>query len=685
MLALFFLLLTSGNGWSQVFHYRSFPSNNVISDFDNSSYRLIYYAKPTLYTYRDMEITSDKNIAAFVLNPNGNSVAFITKQDVNIYSFLEQDKELFSIKGSKFNLPQAIAYSADARRFVVSYSNNRIIIYDGQKYQPVDTIFGKTPAKALAISPNNYFVAALSGKTVDIWNFETKALRTQLTLDSEANDATFSTDASMLALTLRDKVLIYNTRNWELIQRIVTDSLVKSPSFNYDDKYLAYVQDSSEIVLYNVRRQAIEQRIHEPVKIGGSAFINTHSKSHIVSSRIKGVPKSDAIVFYDATKLAPYYGKRLNEEVDQKMNEWIKMMDGESMEDYRVRVNDSTRIKQMELYRQEVATGLAGDRLSLENPFAGDYKNDEGLLTINFNMLPPITLPVPAAEVGDFNNPRKLKFSNEVYALNDSDDFVLVYVEVTNEVNDKVYIFDQIGRTKLTAIETDLDFVPLEVLQQAMEEEAKLQAMKEEIVAADKQDKLITENTQINVEARVVPDVDADGNKILNYQVNYKYEVINKEFSAKEDFPPGVYDVSKSNAAMSLMKIIKQSFEEGDFAKYLTEGKRVKITITGTADGSPINRGIAYDGRYGDFFDEPYYENDELKAITVNSLTKITTNPQLAFIRAASVQTYLDENVSTLSYTRNDYTYKVEVSEERGGDFRKILIQFLIIDAFKQK
>ena len=66
--------------------------------------------------------------------------------------------------------------------------------------------------------------------------------------------------------------------------------------------------------------------------------------------------------------------------------------------------------------------------------------------------------------------------------------------------------------------------------------------------------------------------MDANGNKILNYKVGYQYEVINKEFSAKEDFPSGGYDIERSNAAMSLMKIIKNAFE-GDFSKYLSEGK----------------------------------------------------------------------------------------------------------------
>ena len=62
-------------------------------------------------------------------------------------------------------------------------------------------------------------------------------------------------------------------------------------------------------------------------------------------------------------------------------------------------------------------------------------------------------------------------------------------------------------------------------------------------------------------------------------------KVINKEFSAKKDFPSGGYDIQSSNAAMSLMKIIKNAFE-GEFASYLGENKQVKIVITGSADAS---------------------------------------------------------------------------------------------------
>ena len=175
----------------------------------------------------------------------------------------------------------------------------------------------------------------------------------------------------------------------------------------------------------------------------------------------------------------------------------------------------------------------------------------------------------------------------------------------------------------------------------------------------------------------------ADGKKILNYKVGYQYEVINKEFSAKEDFPSGGYNIEKSNAAMSLMKIIKNAFE-GDFSKYLAEGKQVKVIITGSADASPIRGRIAYDGRYGEFMDEPYYKDGNLDNITVTKTSGITQNEQLALLRAAGVQNYIDKNVTTLNNTKNEYEYHVEVAKERGGEFRKINVEFVIMDAFQQ-
>lgn len=676
-----------GQTMAQVVEKRGFDSQKKINAFDNTTFCTAYLSDGALYTMRDIAINDVRKIERIVFNPTGSSIALLrAKNPISIYSFRDRNKKLFELKEKRKKLkakpmPVSMCYSADARSFIVGSSLGEIVIYDTKEYMPLAYIQGEAPATALAMSSNNYFIAAAVGQNINIWNFQTKELRKAIPMPAVVKEVTFSPDAALLAVTTDDNHLtIIDTKNWDKVD--IFDKLggtLSSPSFHPEGKYISVVKDGKNIEIINLKNGVVEQDIVDPTGgvTGGRFFKNNqNSEVFLLTNRTK------QMVFWDANGLNPFYGKIMGREVDAKMNEWVKMMQGESMEDYAIRVNDETRIKQQQLFAQEVATALAGDRISMDNPFIDGYDASNNMLNIGFKGLPSIGLEVPSNEAGDFKD-GKMKFSNAVYVLNDKDEFELAYVEVTNETTNKVYIYDNIGRTKLTALEADENFVPLEIMQQATREEAQLAEIKEQVIEEKKQDKLITDNTQINVKTEVIPGVDANGKKILNYKVGYQYEVINKEFSAKEDFPSGGYNIERSNAAMSLMKIIKNAFE-GDFAKYLSEGKQVKVIITGSADAAPIRGRLAYDGRYGEFVDEPYYKDGNLDNITVTKAGGITQNEQLALMRAAGVKTYIEKNVTTLGNTKNEYEYHVEVAKERGGEFRKINVEFVIMDAFQQ-
>jgi hypothetical protein len=676
-----------GQTMAQVVEKRGFDSQKKINAFDNTTFCTAYLSDGALYTMRDIAINDVRKIERIVFNPTGSSIALLrAKNPISIYSFRDRNKKLFELKEKRKKLkakpmPVSMCYSADARSFIVGNSLGEIVIYDTKEYMPLAYIQGEAPATALAMSSNNYFIAAAVGQNINIWNFQTKELRKAIPMPAVVKEVTFSPDAALLAVTTDDNHLtIIDTKNWDKVD--IFDKLggtLSSPSFHPEGKYISVVKDGKNIEIINLKNGVVEQDIVDPTGgvTGGRFFKNNqNSEVFLLTNRTK------QMVFWDANGLNPFYGKIMGREVDAKMNEWVKMMQGESMEDYVIRVNDETRIKQQQLFAQEVATALAGDRISMDNPFIDGYDASNNMLNIGFKGLPSIGLEVPSNEAGDFKD-GKMKFSNAVYVLNDKDEFELAYVEVTNETTNKVYIYDNIGRTKLTALEADENFVPLEIMQQATREEAQLAEIKEQVIEEKKQDKLITDNTQINVKTEVIPGVDANGKKILNYKVGYQYEVINKEFSAKEDFPSGGYNIERSNAAMSLMKIIKNAFE-GDFAKYLSEGKQVKVIITGSADAAPIRGRLAYDGRYGEFVDEPYYKDGNLDNITVTKAGGITQNEQLALMRAAGVKTYIEKNVTTLGNTKNEYEYHVEVAKERGGEFRKINVEFVIMDAFQQ-
>lgn len=294
--------------------------------------------------------------------------------------------------------------------------------------------------------------------------------------------------------------------------------------------------------------------------------------------------------------------------------------------------------------------------------------------------MPTIYIPVPEEKVGGFKNADDLEFRDVKYGVMANDNFEIIYAQIYNRADGETYIYDNHDRVPLNFMDGDDNVVSLEIIQQQQMEEMKLQEIKQKVIEEAKLRNVISDHTNITVDSRVASDFDANGEKILNYIVKFSYEV-EPEFSVQEDFAPGKYHVEESGAASSMLSIVKQAFE-GDLAQYVKDGKKLNVKISGTADSSPIIHGIKYDGAYGDFENEPVYQNDQLTSISVNTKDGIKQNEQLAFIRAMGVKDYLEKNVSNLNEMKSDYRYYITVSEGKGGEFRRITTEFTFIDAF---
>ena len=361
------------------------------------------------------------------------------------------------------------------------------------------------------------------------------------------------------------------------------------------------------------------------------------------------------------------------------MDEWMKQMDGESLDDYKVRVNEQTRLNQMRLFETEIATNMAENLLTSSDVKLGNYNADMNMLTLDFNNMPSIYLTVPASELEgmDVSN---LEFTNTKYGLNDKDEFELVYTEVVNKKTGKKYVFDNTERKSLAFLEADDNFVPFEQLQGAKMEELKLEEIKNKILKNAQEQNVISDHTKIDVHTKVVNGTDASGKNIFNYDVDVSYTV-DEAFSAKDDFAPGKFKAEESNAAQAMLAIVKKALEE-DFSKYMVAGKQVKVQITGMADALPFSRTVAYDGCYGDFDQEPVHKNGELSNITVTKATGISQNEQLAYLRAMGVKNYMEQNIPELQKMKADYDTYIEVSENKGGEYRRIGVKFTFINAF---
>lgn len=666
----------AGAGENKIYVYNQ---KNTPSGLENYLFSTYYFDSKKVYNLRNMLMCSaGGEILSMKINPSGTTFAVIAdkgkKKVVTVYDLWKSDKKIHEFKD--INNPSAVCYTMDAREIIVA-SDGNALFYDARTFEPTDTIkLSFNPIK-MTVSNNGYFLAATDGEKSGVWNMEKKSLRKEFDNGIGINDIAFSGDNSEFAVLADDGLLsVYDTRNFFIKQSYDALGISSKMSFHPDGKYATVVSGDNRIAVVNLMDD--EEREYVDDAKGGikNAFFVKDNKKRVFLV----YNTTDNITYKLMSELAPNYSKLLAEELKERMNDWMKMMPGETLEEYKLRVNEETREKQMRLFEQEIATRMADNLVQMSEVTLGSYNMEENLLAVNFDKMPTIYLSVPSEEINDFKDPGNLEFRNAKYGLNNKDKFELIYADVYNKVSGKTYVFDNLDRKSLEYLSADENFVPLELVQQSNMEEIRLEEIKEKIVNIAKEKKTISDHTKISVDAKVISDVDASGNSIMNYLIKFGYEV-EKGFSEKEDFAPGKYKTEDSGAAMSMLEIIRTAFLE-DFSQYVKPGKKLVVKINGMADALPISGVIKYDGCYGDFSNEPVYKNGELGNVSVNAKEGITQNDQLAFMRAMGVKEFIDKNIGVFGKMDTDYSYYIELLNEKGGEFRRISVEFLFVDAF---
>lgn len=625
-----------------------------------------------------LEVGKKDTITDMAMSPAGNT--FITvyktkkKSVTEIWSMEESNPaKKFELNNKKSGNPTAGTYAPDARTILLATSTG-IHQLEPRKFAETGSFDIPFEVNSMTISPNGYFLAVSGGSKAAVYNLEEKKLRKEWDFGAKVTDMVFNVESSQLAVLTDDGVAsIYDTRTM-LIKKTV-DGLGKGIAcdYNFDGKYLAVAVDPSQIVLINLLNDERETYDVENGFMTDLRFLPDSRRNTLMA-----YTTLNAVNAKRMEHLAPYYGKLIADQVNERMNEWMKMLPGETLEEYQARVNEQSRAAQMRLFESEISTQFAGDQLSMAEVSLGKYNRTNGMLQVDFSTMPSILLPVPEDNITAFTNAGDISFSDVRYGVLPDDNFEIIYAKVLNKNNGQTYVYDNIDRMPLSFMEGDDNVVSLEIIQQQMMEEKKLQEIRQQVIERSKQQNIISDHTHITVDSRVVPDFDANGEKILNYLVKFTYEV-DPEFSAEEDFLPGKYHVEESGAATSMLTIVKEAFE-GDFAQYLKDGKKLKINISGTADSSPIIRGIPYDGSFGEIVDEPVWQNGELSSMTITD--KAMQNEQLALLRALGVRKYLNDNVKDMGKMNTDYRYEVNVAQDKGGQFRRITTEFTFIDAF---
>lgn len=637
----------------------------------------------TVTTMRGDELTKRKEkILGFALNPTSVSYAIVTEnnkgeKELTVWNTRESERRLYKFDSKTNGMPSAVAFDPEGRYMAVS-TPGMIRLIELKKYKPVGEIslVPVSPNKML-ISPNGYFLVLVDGSKIVVYNIEDRSIRFRTDCEVDVSDVAFSPDSQQLGILTSDGLLsLYSTRTFDLATMV--DDLGEGSAFDFNKsgKYIAVAIAPDNIKVLNLLKQSDSEDIEVPEReLYDLAFITDASDKEVL---VYGSFMN--LLCHRMGRLEPYYAKLVSDEVDLKMAEWLKMQPGESMEAYSARISDENRKKQRRLFEDEISTSLAGDMMSMAGMSLGKYNKDQELLEVDFTNMPSIYLPVSKSDVIAFKSSEDLTVSDTQYGLLPDDSFELIYAKFHNRNDGKIYVYDNLDRVAMTFLDDDSNLISLELLQQQQMEEMKLQEIKENVVREARHDNVISDHTQIVVDSRVVPDYDAAGNKILNYVVRFTYQV-DPGFSVTEDFGPGKYHVDESGAAQAMLAIVRKAFE-GDFSQYVKDDGKVKITITGSADSTPIVKGIPYDGVYGDFVDEPVYHNGQLTTLTVTPSSGIKTNEQLAFLRAAGVKDYLDRNVAGLEKMKQDVRYNIGVSPDKGSEFRRIETEFTFVDVF---
>lgn len=190
------------------------------------------------------------------------------------------------------------------------------------------------------------------------------------------------------------------------------------------------------------------------------------------------------------------------------------------------------------------------------------------------------------------------------------------------------------------------------------------------------------DETLVHVKNEIVEGTREDGSNELNHLFQVDYTCGHLE-GYTDDFPLGSYDCNRSNSSRALCAITKHMVE--NVCKDLfTRGTEVTINIYASTDATNITH-IDYLGEYGDFRYCPAIYNNESVRISVSQEEGISTNAQLAYMRAMSVKNYLESHIDMLRQTNNTYKIITRCYSDTGSQFRRNSISLEVHGAYDAK
>ena len=222
-------------------------------------------------------------------------------------------------------------------------------------------------------------------------------------------------------------------------------------------------------------------------------------------------------------------------------------------------------------------------------------------------------------------------------------------------------------------------FILKRLRQTTMQREKKMNKQIQQMLVNLPNAEKLYDETFVRITTQVVEDTTEEGSPEINFVYNISYNCHHFE-GTEDDYPSGAYLWSTSNSCRAICNLTK-SMIESELSDIFTAGRTTTITITATTDAAEIQH-IDYKGEFGDLRYMPAVFNDENVRISVDQKDGITTNAQLAYLRARSVQSFLDEQVGVLQRSQNEYRFVTRCFDMTGPHYRRSSLQIVVHGAF---
>lgn len=376
----------------------------------------------------DWLYSSKKDLHGLQIIPTGVCYGVIEtdkkgRRKALFFSTVEKDKKLAQFDVKKYGEPCAMVYTLDGKKLLMATTTG-LYVFEPRKMTLLDQMELPFTPSSMCMSDNGYFLAIAAEDRVAVFNFEEKKVRRDWNYGVKVNDMTFNNGSSEFAVLTDDGLLtVYDTRRFNIKNDLDDLGQGLACAFNIDGKYIAVATSPTEIEMINLVRPSDRNTL--PVENGGLSdlcFIKD-----VFGNSVLAYTTSMAVGARRMNDLEPHYTKLVEDQVENLMAEWQKMMPGESMEDYRARVNDETRAKQRRLFADEISTRLAGDLLAGQSMSLGAYDRANQVLALSFSEMPTIYLPVPEGDVSAFRDAGDLLLSDVQYGVLPDDTFEIIY------------------------------------------------------------------------------------------------------------------------------------------------------------------------------------------------------------------------------------------------------------------